>query len=585
LADVLGVTVEELVSVLKKKKARVPFEIGAFVTLEACDAMIGAPARVTIRDIRVTEDGRVSLFSAPNSATSAEAAKAATEVLAYLLVAAGPGVPQSLVELVERGPSDGQWDLTRLRDELEASLVPLNRSAARRVLSRMLREAAGEFQARRASAAPPVLTANDLDAELDAMVGGPPKRESVAARREPVAPGPEENRHIRPTPQVLYRPEDLPANPRVPPPPRVPHDSRALGDDVWREAPARRGDDPQATTLSEADSKSSPRTDLSDPFDVDQLKTTRRDAVSPDEVDRLLADHASRGNGREPPRRIPDEEPTYSPRRPVPAERPIGYARGPELDLAEMEDVTPKRGRALIWIVLLLGLTVGLVALVAYLRPDFVDRIMGRETDIERQQREIDENAQQRQAQINEDHRRSFGDLSIHVTPADAQILLFIGRGPAETAHLPIGRAQEFVAIPDGKAPTRAVIPANATWTPAEGGEPRYELAMQSSETDMAFENLDLGPTRLTTDMGTATGQLGTARVITNPPGAKVFMVIGFTSAKIENTRTDQAMEILVFLPGYRAFSKVIGPSDWVDDGDKPRAEINVTLEELTPAR
>jgi hypothetical protein len=568
LADVLGVTVEELVSVLKKKKARVPFEIGAFVTLEACDAMIGAPSRVTIRDIRVTEDGRVSVFSAPNSATSAEAAKAATEVLAYLLVAAGPGVPASLIELVERGPSDGHWDLTRLRDELEASLVPLNRSAARRVLSRMLREASGEFQSRRASNAPPVLASSDLDAELDAIVGGPPA---------PRARADLENRHIRPTPQVQYRPGEHPPSPHVPPAPRVPHDSRALGDDVWREVPKRRGDDSQANTLSEA-SKAEPRTDLSDPFEIDQLRTIRRDAISPDDVDRVLPE--SRGNGRAP---APMPEPMRARAAP---ERPIAYSSRGEIDLAEMEDVTPKRGRALIWIALLVLLPIGLVALVAWLRPDFVDRVMGRETEIDRAQREIDENAEARQQEINEDHRRSFGDLSIHASPADAQILLFIGRGPAEAPHLPIGRAQEFVAIPDGRAPTRAVIAPDAAWSPAEGdAEPRYELAMQSSDTPMAFETLDLGPTRLTTEMGTATGSLGTVRVITNPPGAKVFMVIGFTNASVENTRTDQPIEILVFLPGHRAHRAVIGPSDWQDDGEKPHAELNVTLEEVAPAR
>jgi len=49
-------------------------------------------------------------------------------------VCSAPGVPPMLLELIEHGPSAKDWTLSRLRDDLEACLLPLNRGATRRVL-------------------------------------------------------------------------------------------------------------------------------------------------------------------------------------------------------------------------------------------------------------------------------------------------------------------------------------------------------------------------------------------------------------------------------------------------------------------
>lgn len=185
MSDLMGMTVEELLAHMSTRSQRLPFEIGAFVALEVCESLMDAPAVVTTRSVRITDEGVVSVFAPPNSASGAEAARSVAGVLASLLVAAGSGVPPMLLQLVEQGPSDGRWDLGRLRDELEASLVPLNRSAARRVLSRLVRDL--RRPPRRASQRPPSATApattapppalpaeildGDPDADLDALLG------------------------------------------------------------------------------------------------------------------------------------------------------------------------------------------------------------------------------------------------------------------------------------------------------------------------------------------------------------------------------------------------------------------------------
>jgi hypothetical protein len=140
MSELLGTTVEEVIEVMKERCVRIPSEIGAFVALEVCEALEAGPAVVKKGDVRIADDGTISVFAPPGSATSEEAARSVVSLLGSLLVAAGTGVPRVLVGLIERGPSSGRWDLSSLRDDLEASLVPLNRGAARRVLARMLRE-------------------------------------------------------------------------------------------------------------------------------------------------------------------------------------------------------------------------------------------------------------------------------------------------------------------------------------------------------------------------------------------------------------------------------------------------------------
>ena len=91
-----------------------------------------------------------------------------------------------------------------------------------------------------------------------------------------------------------------------------------------------------------------------------------------------------------------------------------------------------------------------------------------------------------------------------------------------------------------------------------------------------------MGPTTLPRDaLGAPSGVLGTVRVITNPPGAKVYLLVGYSpSVVIENAATDNVIELLIFHEGHPMGHEVVRPSDWTqtDDGSK-RAQVSVTLE------
>ena len=552
MGDLLGVSVEELVSVLKKKHARLPFEIGAFVALEACEALQKGPAKVSPSDVRVTDDGVVSVYAPPNSATAGEAARSVVGVLAHVLVAAGAGVPPVLLDLVEHGPSDGRWDLARLRDELEASLVPLNRQAARRVLSRMLREARREAPAH--SAGPDAETGH-VDAELDALIGGgdeAPAAAKAAPARGAFADDEAPTRERPRAPAVgLLDLEESTADERPA--------QGILGSVPWGSGGRERvpaSEPPPAREHADPDSERPPA--WSDPpadFDIDIREAPMA----------------------EPVRTVPP------PSRSSKVDRQIAAPATPraDLDLDRLEEGATSKGSGLLWAVVFLVLIGALVGGVVAFRPDIVDRFLGAPPPEEAAAERLAEERAQAQAELNEQHARRFGNLVVRASPPRAQVLLFVGRGPAISPPLPVGVAHEFIAIADGRSPTRAVVPKDAQWEETDDG-PRYELAMQTGDDEMTFESLVLGPTRLPRDMGTPEPTLGTVRVVTNPPGAKVYQLVGFApDVRIESLPTDQPHELLVWLEGYEPERAVVGPSDFREVDGEQVAEISVELEEL----
>ncbi len=518
----MSISVAELVRRCRERDARMPFEIGAFVALEATEKLIGQPRSVGPDDVQILPSGELQITGgAP--AEQLEATQGVIGVLSRLLVAAGAGVPPVLLELVETGPHSGRWTLDELRTELEACLVPLNRGAARRVLARLLRE--GEKRSR--SVRPPAPATEAVDADLDALLDG---RElepdelptaqfgAVDAMGNPVVPFDEVAKKVGQRAMLRGRPAS-----------EVPHDpmDRATPQmDVPVPAEARPSHDPlmaEATPMPEPPPPS------------------------------------------EPPSKPPSQRPSTRPVSEPPASQPPSSAplgAGLE-DLDRFEDFDPhkkKTGLALV-VGLLILLFAGGAALFI-LRPDVIARLTGDAP-------EEPEEPSEPEVIVN---RPEGGDLRV-TAGEDAQILLFLGRGPATAEYLPVGVAHELVVISDGGV-SRSVVPANAQWE-QDGETPRYELAMQVREGE--GEALDLGETELSPEaMGTPTGSLGTVRVVTNPPGAKVYLLIGFGEAFVEDLPTDAAHELLVDTPEGEPERIVVGPSDWVAGPNGKLAEITV---------
>jgi hypothetical protein len=172
--------VEELLTALARKGIPLPFEMGAFLVLQTTEQILARKsaqpiAKVSPTTVWLSDDGELTLAETAVAPDQEVACKALVELLGALLVRSAPGVPPMLLELVERGPSDGAWTLSRLRDDLEAALLPLNRSATRRVLSRLLREVRREGER---GARGPSPDARAIDRDVDALFGVEPNAAS-----------------------------------------------------------------------------------------------------------------------------------------------------------------------------------------------------------------------------------------------------------------------------------------------------------------------------------------------------------------------------------------------------------------------
>lgn len=496
-----GVTLEDVLGALRRRRIPLPYDSGTFIALEVCEFIELERVSVSAQTVALNTDGVVLVQGEPVTSEE-QVVRSTLELLASMLVAAGPGVPPSLLLLIEKGLATGPWTVSRLRNDLDACLVPLNRSAARRVLARLVREAEKGLGPRQSSPPPaPAREAVDLDADLDALLSDAPV---AAPSLPPFAPPP--TVHEQPTAPLIV----APPLPKGPAPRPVSATAPVIVDPI--------------TEIVDTGQRTKPATGAN-----------KRRAV--DEHTSLLSNNSV-----------------------------------DEFD-------TPKRGKGvyiLLGVVVLLG---ALVAGVIKLRPDILARVRGdtARMEAEAHDRAIaarDADAVRRRAE----QEARFGELSVGSIPARAQVFMFVGRGPTVVEDLPVGVAHEFLALADGKAPARAVLPADAEWE-TDGDHVRYEIAVQTGEGDVTFEELDVGDSRLPQDVGTPRGQMGSVRVVTTPRGAKVYQLVGFTpQVHLTGVATDTAVELLIAAPGHHAERVVVGPSDWHEENGHRSATVDVTL-------
>jgi hypothetical protein len=173
---------------------------------------------------------------------------------------------------------------------------------------------------------------------------------------------------------------------------------------------------------------------------------------------------------------------------------------------------------------------------------------------------------------------QEYGTLRVSSAPAHAQVLMRVGDSPALIEQLPVGVAHEFVALAEGHVPSRAVVPADASWQQTPDGR-RIELALQLEPTDRAARAETLGATKLPRDPGTPGGELGSVRVVTSPPGAQVYQLIGFTpDVEVENLLLDRPVELALFLGGHRLERVTVGRESYADEDGRLVADLDVKL-------
>ncbi len=566
-----------LVDELKERGDRLPFEIGAFVALEACEDLLQHAVLLDADDVRVTADGSVVVASS-KSAEADEAAKSLISVLARLLTAAGPGVPPYLLDLIAEGPDTHKTlDLRTLHDAIEASLIPLNRSASRRVLARLVRE----------TDQPPAMPKStidprELDAELDELLRESrpkvepepepePKAEAKAPeppRQSTPAPDPSLDAEPELAPEPEPAPEPAPKPELAPEPEPAPRIAAVVNPEPGPTNPTPVSTAQTAAAALAADAVPDPVTATIRVRFPEEEPGTAKIRTQPKPS---ASAPTSIGSGEAPPSHAAldlDDLPTETG---LPS--PAPEAREPSLVPRQATEATPTRARrsaSLVPWLLVLGAALGLGAFLSrdlWQGAPATSPAPSPTTPVARA-----------------------GAIEVSVFPEDAQIFLFIGRGPAVDDGLAVSAPHEFVVFDTGLQPTRAVVPAGTSW-PVDAQGPLYELAVQAPPTTpepAAVLELGIAQTQPSADAGSAPDGRGRVRVITNPPGAKVYRFIGIgPEATLDVSSVDEGYEVLVYHPDHSARRAVIGPSDWRADTATPGrqvASVEVALPPLPSA-
>ena len=568
------VGVGQLVEELEQRGDRLPFEIGAFVALEACEGLLQESVKLGADDVRVTLEGSVVVAGSAERAEPDEAARSLVSVLARLLVAAGPGVPPYLLQLVKEATTgQNPRDLRHLHDAIEASLIPINRGASRRVLARLVRESD-----RPPAPEVPQVDPRELDAELDELLRDPISRSLEPAQTE-LPPEEDEGpitERIR-MPRKAKRDADTGSAPHSFPPPtpdldlqpetvRVPSSEPALASAsvpvpdlkpppaakpaaavaVIPEQPPQPGPEPITATIRKWQA----------PAEEEAEAVSATEAVPPP----VSAPEAVSVSVSVPVTATATE--SVAAAESVPAPQPVtGSIRtpAPAYDRQSMPEPLPSRRRGG-WGVWLLAAALGLGAY-ALVATGTLDALV-------------------RPAAPAAAPAPS-GIIDVTATPADAQIFVFVGRGPALASGLTVDGAHEFIVFDRGLRPSRAVVPEGATWTTTERGS-LYELAVQAHAAAAPTDALGFGnPT--TKPAAVEAGNSGTIRIITNPQGAKVYRFIGVgPTAQIPAASIHEGQEILVYHPEHETRRAVIGPSDW--QAGEGQGTYSASLEVQLPA-
>lgn len=134
-----AIYLDELAAGLSRRSAVLAPESALFIVFEALEALGPRSAVITPSDVRVSSDGVVSLGPTLDAAVDETSVlEGAVETLEAVL----DPVPMGVSELSLKVRSSQIISRGALLSELAAMLVPLNRRAARRLVSRLVRECA-----------------------------------------------------------------------------------------------------------------------------------------------------------------------------------------------------------------------------------------------------------------------------------------------------------------------------------------------------------------------------------------------------------------------------------------------------------
>ncbi len=530
-----SVTLEEIFAVVSQKRAPLAPELAGYLVLELAEGS-GNAGEIDTRYVYVSEEGSVALVRGPNEATG-DAEASLRRLLGKLLETAGAQTP-ALASVAKRKGGAG---VAVLVEELEASLIPVNRSAGKRALARLARETKRVTnRVGRNASAPNIAMPSVADPpkaggaysqaaakfdEHEAPTANSDKPPSVAQ------PSPDESQSNLPTVGISREELDAAA-------------SKAKRDSIDSLL--------DSFEVSEKREDKALGKELKLMAGLEPTKTPPP-AAEADPIESLLAQSApaSKANalGKGNTRPL---EPRPAPAAPFAADRvlptaPSSVKKMQQLSLTSEAKVLRRKGGSGMGIILLFVLILAGFAIALWLvKPGFLTGRTPEKIAAERAAAEAESARIAAQRNIPACH----ATLVVAGAPKDSEILIREGQAPIDVEHMPVGARLEFVATAEGYAPKRAIVPGGATWDSATG-KPRFDLPVQLDKSKARAGAVDPWPQGEPGSEVGGKGAPGTVHVLSSPKGAEVWLLAGIgPDATIEDiVSCDTDVDVLVAGP------------------------------------
>lgn len=537
------VTAADLLARLRERGTPLPYEFGVFITLEAVESTVDLPRVLAASDVQLSVDGAIRVSDSAAKGSPEAAARSAIALLGALLAASGPGVPPLLLRLVEIGPSNGEWNPARLRDELFTALVPLNRGASRRVLARMIRDVSrpATDASVHARSEPPLRATDD---DLSSLLGD-------------AVTHPTELPHDRSLDRATDRPADDSAESLAPVEELLEQSTEVVHVEALRAS--RPSVPPGPTSVAPASDEPPP-------------ESGELTASEDESCETLLAPTPARG---------PQDE------------EPLSQTAAPSVFSSSLEvaPVEPRRHtrpmsatiRPVVYLALAAGISLAAyrfgqlgssATLVPMPPPENVAP-----AEVPAPPPPVAPAAPAAPAAVRT------GSVVLTTTGGvSAQFLRFVGRTPLRIEDVRRGGFSELVVVDDGAPAVRLRIAPTSDWDDSVT-PPLLELGFTRIDTTtspVSFADLDLGAPAIDDSAPSVEAAArGAVRIVSTPRGAKVYRMLGTTDRlALEGVDPSEPLEFLVQAEGSFVEKVVIGPSDWqiAVEGAAPEARLQVVL-------
>jgi serine/threonine protein kinase len=315
---------------------------------------------------------------------------------------------------------------------------------------------------------------------------------------------------------------------------------------------------------------------------ADLDEPARRVATAADQVAQAAAQASRSADQLEQAARRASAAAEVTVRRSEPRAIPPPVARPPIVDVPLIEDLPPVRlrSRALGILSLLVVIAGGVGFYLVY--KDQQDAAAAQRVREEQARKDAEERT--RQAQNAQADR---GAIAVSATPSEASVWLKLGRTNLDTMVLSSGQLHRVRIELAGYQPVDTEVVAASWEGTGEAKRAKVSVTLKAARLDKktrkpVIEPLPALPPNLAEQTGFTPGE-GPIRIETSPPGAEVWLLIGFANTGVRfPTIAGRGYELRALADGYRPGYASITPDEWRDPRGDPKAPIDLARKKDT---